>query len=426
MAVAILFGVFALLLLIGVPVAFALAASSLATVMYLGLPTLVVVQQTAAGASVTTLIAIPLFIFAGEMMMRGGISDRLIALASSLVGRLRGGLGQINVLSSLFFGGVSGSAIADVSAIGGTMIPQMIQRGFDRDFAVSVTVSAAIVALLVPPSHNLILYSASAGGGISIADLFAAGIVPALLLTVVLMITGGIMARRRNYGTEPFPGVRAVMRRLAAALPGLLLVAVIFGGIRAGVFTAVESAAIAVVYAVLVTALLYRKLSFRNFMDACAGAVRTTGLILFVIGAAASFGWLLAYLEVPAAAVQLLTGMADDKNLVLLFMILMLLLLGTFMDLAPLIIICTPIFLPVAKAIGINPVHFGVILILKGGLGLITPPIGSVLFVGTAIGKISIGDTLRTIWPFYLAVLAVLLVVAFVPELSLWLPSALK
>jgi len=426
MAVAILFGVFAVLLLIGVPVAFALAASSLATVMYLGLPTLVVVQQTASGASVATLIAIPLFIFAGEMMMRGGISDRLIALASALVGRLRGGLGQINVLSSLFFGGVSGSAIADVSAIGGTMIPQMIRRGFDRDFAVSVTVSAAIVALLVPPSHNLILYSASAGGGISIADLFAAGIVPALLLTVVLMITGGIMARRRNYGMEPFPGFRAVLSRFVAALPGLLLVGVIFGGIRAGVFTAVESAAIAVVYAVLVTALLYRKLSLANFIAACSGAVRTTGLILFVIGAAASFGWLLAYLEVPAAAVQLLTGMAEDKNTVLLMMILMLLILGTFMDLAPLIIICTPIFLPVAKAIGVNPVHFGVILILKGGLGLITPPIGSVLFVGTAIGKISIGDTLRTIWPFYLAVLAVLLVVAFVPELSLWLPSVLK
>src|SRR5499433_286123 len=198
MSVAILFGVFAGLLLMGVPVAFALAAASIATVLYLGLPTLVVVQQTAAGASVTTLIAIPLFIFAGEMMMRGGISDRLIALASSLVGRLRGGLGQINVLSSLFFGGVSGSAIADVSAIGGTMIPQMIQRGFDRDFAVSVTCSAAIVALLVPPSHNLILDSASAGGGISIADLFAAGIIPALLLTVVLMITGAAMARRRK------------------------------------------------------------------------------------------------------------------------------------------------------------------------------------------------------------------------------------
>jgi tripartite ATP-independent transporter DctM subunit len=316
--------------------------------------------------------------------------------------------------------------VADVSAIGGTMIPQMIQRGFDREFAVSVTVSSAIVALLVPPSHNLILYSASAGGGISISDLFAAGIVPALLLTVVLMITAGVMARRRGYGMEAFPGFRAVARRFIGALPGLLLVGVIFGGIRAGVFTAVESASIAVVYAVAITGIVYRNLPFENFVAACAGAVRTTGLILFVIGAAASFGWLLAYLEVPAAAVKVLTGIASDKNVVLLLMIVMLLVLGTFMDLAPLIIICTPIFLPVAKAIGINPVHFGVILILKGGLGLITPPIGSVLFVGTAIGRISIGQVLKTIWPFYLAVLVVLLIVAFVPELSLWLPAAMK
>jgi tripartite ATP-independent transporter DctM subunit len=425
-AAAILFGVFGLMLVLGVPVAFALAAASLASILYLDLPALVLVQQTAAGASVTTLIAIPLFIFAGELMMRGGISERLIAFASALVGHLRGGLGQINVLSSLFFGGVSGSAIADVSAIGGTMIPQMVQRGFDRSYAVSLTVSAAIVALLVPPSHNLILYSASAGGGISIADLFAAGIVPALLLTAVLMITAGVMARRRNYAVEAFPGAAAVLRRFAAALPGLLLVAVIFIGIRAGVFTAIESAAIAVVYAVLVTTLLYRKLTVQAFLEACAGASRTTGLILFVIGAAASFGWLLAYLQIPAAAVDLLTGFADEKNLVLLLMILILLALGTFMDLAPLIIICTPIFLPVAKAIGVDPVHFGVILILKGGLGLITPPIGSVLFVGTAIGRISIGETLKTIWPFYLAVLVVLMVVAFVPALSLWLPAAMK
>jgi tripartite ATP-independent transporter DctM subunit len=426
LATLILFGVFAVLLIIGVPVAFSLAASSLATVVYLGLPTIVVVQQLSAGASLTTLIAIPLFIFAGEMMMRGGISERLIALASSLVGHLRGGLGQINVLSSLFFGGVSGSAIADVSAIGGAMIPQMINRGFDRDFAVSVTVSSAVVALLVPPSHNLILYSASAGGGISIADLFAAGIVPALLLTVVLMVTGAVMARRRGYAIEPFPGFRAVLRRLVAALPGLLLVGVIFGGIRAGVFTAIESASIAVVYAVAVTAVVYRKLTLQNFVEACSGAVRTTGLIVFVIGAAASFGWLLAYLQVPTAAVNLLTSLTHDKYLLLLLMILILLVLGTFMDLAPLIIICTPIFLPVAKAIGIDPVHFGVILILKGGLGLITPPIGSVLFVGTAIGKISIGDTLRTIWPFYLAVVVVLLTVAYVPALSLWVPSLLR
>ena len=426
MAIAILFGVLILLLFIGVPVGFALLAASLATVLWLDIPAIVVVQQTAAGANTTSLIAIPLFIFAGELMMRGGISERLISFASSLVGHLRGGLGQVNVLASLFFGGVSGSAIADVSAIGGTMIPQMVKRGFDRDFAVNVSITAALVALLVPPSHNLILYSASAGGSISIADLFAAGIVPALLLTVTLMVTGWWIARKRGYAVEAFPGWHAVLVRLVASLPGLLLVALIFIGIRAGVFTAVESAAIAVLYAILVTGVIYRGLTREVFLETCAGAVRTTGLILFVIGSAASFGWLLAYLQVPAAAVDVLTAVADNKYSALLVMIVVLLVIGTFMDLAPMLIICTPIFLPVAKAFGIDPVHFGIILILKGGIGLISPPVGSVLFVGTAIGNISVTDTLKSIWPFYIASFVVLLIVAYVPQLSLWLPHMLK
>src|SRR5690606_23016498 len=240
MAIALLFLVFAVLLVIGVPVAFALAAAALATLLYLDLPSVVLVQQVSAGTGSASLLAIPLFIFAGEIMMRGGISERLIALAASLVGRMRGGLGQVSILSSLFFGGVSGSAIADVSAVGGTMIPQMVKRGYDRDFAVNVSITAALVALLVPPSHNLILFSAAAGGGLSIADLFAAGIVPALMMTATLMTTGYLVARRRGYGVELFPGWRAVLLRLVAALPGLGLVTLIFVGIRAGIFTAVE------------------------------------------------------------------------------------------------------------------------------------------------------------------------------------------
>ncbi|TWI05791.1 tripartite ATP-independent transporter DctM subunit [Luteimonas cucumeris] len=426
MAITILFCVFIGLLIVGIPVAFALFTASLATLLYLGLPAIVVAQQTATGAASASLLAIPLFIFAGEIMLRGGISERLIGFASSLVGHVRGGLGQVSVLSSLFFGGVSGSAIADVSAVGGAMIPQMVKRGFDRDFAVNVTMTAALVALLVPPSHNLILYSASVGGSISIAALFAAGIVPALLMTLALMLTTWIMARRRGYAVELFPGFGVVLRRMVSALPGLLLVALIFIGIRAGVFTAVESAAIAVVYALLVTALVYRSLSWREFVDTFGHAARTTGMILLVIAAAAAFGWLLAYLQVPAAAVEGLRAIADDKFMVLLLIVLLLLFLGTFMDLAPMILICTPIFLPVAKAFGIDPVHFGVVLVMAGGIGLVTPPVGSVLFVGTAIGKISIAECLRTIWPFWLAALAVLLLVTFIPPLSLWLPAVLK
>ena len=426
MAITLLFSIFAILLLIGVPVAYALAAASLATLLYLDLPSIVLVQQISSGTGSASLIAIPLFIFAGEIMLRGGISERLISLAASLVGRLRGGLGQVSILSSLFFGGVSGSAIADVSAVGGTMIPQMVKRGYDRDFAVNVSITAALVALLVPPSHNLILFSAAAGGGLSIADLFAAGIVPALLMTIVLMFTGWAVACKRGYGTEPFPGLQAVLLRLVSALPGLGLVGLIFFGIRAGIFTAVESAAIAVVYALLVTSVLYRQLSLKEFFATVTHAARTTGIILFVIATAAVFGWLLAYLQVPAAAVEALQSIAHSKYTVLLLIILVLLVLGTFMDLAPMILICTPIFLPVARAYGIDPIHFGLVLVLTGGIGLVTPPVGSVLFIGTAIGKITIAQSMRTIWPFWLAGLAVLLVVALFPDLSLWLPRALK
>jgi tripartite ATP-independent transporter DctM subunit len=426
MSIAILMGLFLLLMLAGVPVAFALLAACFATALSLGLPPIVVAQQVAAGASGPTLVAIPLFIFAGELMLRGGISDRLIGLAASLVGRFRGGLAQISVLSSLFFGGVSGSALADVSAVGGTMIPQMVKRGFAVDFAVNVSISAALVALLVPPSHNLILYSASVGGSVSILDLFAAGVVPALLMTAALMTVNRIIAVRRGLPTESFPGWREVGRRFISALPGLLLVAIIFFGIRSGIFTAVESAAVAVAYALLVTLVLYRSMSANRLREVLVSAARTSGLILFVIGAASAFGWLLAYLEVPQVTVELLQSLAQSRWEMLLILTAILLILGTFMDLGPMILICTPIFLPVARAFGVDPVHFGVILVLTGGIGLITPPVGSVLFVGTAIGGISVGQAVRTIWPFYIAAFIVLMLVVFVPQLSLWLPAALR
>lgn len=426
MEIALLFGVFALLLVLGVPVAFSIAAATLATIVYLGLPPIVVVQQMGAGFSKVSLLAIPLFIFAGELMLRGGISERLISLASALVGHLRGGLGQVSVVASTLFGGVSGSALADVSAIGSTMIPQMEKRGFSKDYAVDVTISAALVALLLPPSHNLILYSAIAGGGVSIADLFAAGIVPALLLALGVMGAAYFLARARKYPTEAFPGFGAVGVRLIAAIPGLLLVLVIFGGIRAGIFTAVESAAVAVLYALLVTLIVYRGMGWRAFFEAVAHAARSSGAVLFVIGAAGAFGWLMAYLQIPSMAVEALQALTDDKTLVLLMILALLLALGTFIDLAPMIIICTPIFLPVARAFDVAPLHFGVILVLAAGIGLITPPVGSVLFVGSAIGRISVGEAMKSIWPFYAAAIAVLLLVTFIPALSLTLPALWK
>lgn len=422
----ILFGLLAMLLAFGVPVAFSLLAATLATVIYLALPPIVVFQQMGSDITSVALLAIPLFIFTGELMMKGGLSDRMIALASSMVGHVRGGLGQVTVVGSTLFGGVSGSAIADVSAIGGTMIPQMQKRGYDADYAVNVTISAALVALLVPPSHNMILYSAAAGGGVSISDLFAAGIIPALLLAVTLMVTAYVVARRRGYAAEPFPGFRMVATRLVAAIPGLLLVGIIFGGIRAGIFTATESASIAVVYAVVVTGLVYRHMSFAAFREACIGATRTSGAVLFIIGCAGAFGWLMAFLQVPSMMVEGLQGLTDNPVMILLLITVILLVLGTFMDMAPLIIICTPIFLPVAKAFGVDPVQFGVILLLNCGIGLITPPVGSVLFVGSAIAGVPMTASLKSIWPFYIACFAVLMLVTFVPALSLWLPTLLK
>ena len=422
----ILFGTFTFLLLIGTPVAFCLGVSSFATVLYMGLPPVVVFQRLNSGVSVFALMAIPFFIYAGELMVRGDIARRLVALAGGLVGHLRGGLGQVNITASVLFGGISGSAAADASAIGGLMIPQMEKKGYDTDYAVNVTVVSSIIALMLPPSHNLIIYSISAGGRLSIADLFTAGIVPGLLLAIALMVAAWLVARKRGYPTEPFPGVRMLGVLLASAVPGLILVAIIFGGVRSGIFTASESSCIAVVYAFLVTVFAYRSLNWTEFCEATFAAVRTTAMVLLVIGMAASFGWLLAFLKVPAEMVTFLKGVSDNPIVILLLINISLLVLGTFMDMSPLIVITTPIFLPVATAFGVDPVQFGIILILNLGIGLCTPPVGAVLFVGCAVGKIGIGQAMRTIWPFYFAAFGVLLLVTYVPALSLWLPSLFR
>lgn len=419
----VLFGTFIFLLLIGTPVAFCLGASSFATVVYLGLPPVVVFQRLNSGVSVFALMAIPFFIYAGDLMVRGDIARRLVALAGAFVGHYRGGLGQVNVLSSVLFGGVSGSAAADASAVGGLMVPQMKERGYDVDYAVNVTVVSSIIALLLPPSHNMIIYSIAAGGRISIADLFTAGIIPGFLLAAGLMFASWAVATRKGYPTQPRQTWRMVGLLFIAAAPGLILVAIIFGGVRSGIFTASESSNIAVVYALFVTFFVYRTLTWSDFIQATFAAVRTTAMVLMVIGCAAAFGWLLAYLKVPAAMIELMQSVSDNPIVILLLLNVILLLLGTFMDMSPLIIITTPIFLPVATAFGVDPVHFGVILILNLGIGLCTPPVGSVLFVGCAVGRISIWQAMRTIWPFYGAAVAVLLLVTYIPSLSLMLPE---
>ena len=419
----VLFGTFVFLLLIGTPVAFCLGVSSFATVAYLGLPPVVVFQRLNSGVSVFALMAIPFFIYAGDLMVRGDIARRLVALAGAFVGHLRGGLGQVNILASVMFGGVSGSAAADASAVGGLMVPQMKERGYGVDYAVNITVVSSIIALMLPPSHNMIIYSISAGGRISIADLFTAGIIPGFLLAMSLMAAAWFVAKKRGYPTEKFPGLAMMGTLFVSAAPGLILVAIIFGGVRSGIFTASESSNIAVVYALLITFFVYRSLSWHDFVEATFAAVRTTAMVLLVIGCAASFGWLLAYLKVPAAMVEMLQGVSDNPIVILLLLNVVLLILGTFMDMSPLIVITTPIFLPVATAFGVDPVHFGVILILNLGIGLCTPPVGAVLFVGCAVGRIPIFDAVKSIWPFYGAAFGTLMLVTYIPALSLWLPS---
>ena len=425
MEILVLMGVLFALLVIGVPVAFALFGAALSTFLVIDIPLVVAVQRMAAGISVFTLMAIPFFIFAGDLMYRSGIANRLVWVADAALGRVRGGLGLVDVGASMMFGAVSGSAIASASAIGSTMVPQMEDKGYPKDYAVNVTVTAAVVGLLIPPSHNMIIYSAASGIGVSIGDLFLAGVVPGLMTGGMLMAAAWLVARRRNLPRGEFPGWRAFFLAVIYAVPGLMTGVIIMGGILSGFFTPTESSAIAVVYTALIGTFVYRSLGWRGFIEAAQKSVRTASMVLFVIAAATAFGFALALLEVPAALAALIAMMTDNPILTLIIINVMLLVLGTFMDMAPLIVITTPIFLPVAMATGVDPVHFGIILMLNLGIGLVTPPVGSVLFVGAAVGKIGVPDMIKTIWPFYVTLILALILVTFIPALSLALPSLL-
>lgn len=415
-----------LLLVLGVPVAIALLAASLLTFMLLDIDLVVGVQRLASGINVFSLMAIPFFVFAGDLMYRAGIAERLVRVADAALGRTRGGLGQVNVGASMMFGAVSGSAVASVSALGSALMPMMVAKGYHRDYAVNVTCTAAILGLIIPPSHNMIIYAASAGVGVSIADLFLAGVVPGLLAGAMLAVTAWLVARKRNYPRGEFPGWYAFLRALLVAIPGLVSALIIIVGIVGGVFTPTESAAVAVAYTVLIAVFGYRSLGLSGFALAVRGAVRTTAMVMLIIGSAAVFGWALAVLEGPAQLAELVGQATDSPVLVLLIVLAILLVLGTFMDMAPLIIITTPIFLPLMMSFGMDPVHFGVVLMLALGIGLVTPPVGSVLFVGSAIGKIRIEEAVRSIWPFYLALIAALLLIAYLPAISLTLPGLLS
>ncbi|MDJ0656710.1 MAG: TRAP transporter large permease [Xanthomonadales bacterium] len=426
MELIVLISVLLVLLVIGVPVAFALGVASMVTFYLLDIPLIVGFQRMAASMNIFALMAIPFFVFAGDLMHRAGIAERLIRVADAALGRTRGGLGQVDVGASMMFGAVSGSAIASVSAIGSTLGPMMREKGYDADYVVNVSTTSAITGLLIPPSHNMIIYAAAAGVSISLADLFLAGIIPGVLTGLLLMVAAYVVAVKRNYPQGAFPGWRAFVVAFASAIPGLMAAAIIVVGVLSGVFTPTESAGIAVVYTILVALFVYRSLTWERFIAATTASVRTTAMVMIVIGAAGAFGWLLALLQAPVHLADLLRGITENPILLLLLINLVLLVLGTFMDMAPLIIITTPIFLPMATELGMDPVQFGTMLLLNLGIGLVTPPVGSVLFVGCAIGKIPIEKTVRTMWPFYGALVVALMAVIYIPELSLWLPSLLK
>jgi tripartite ATP-independent transporter DctM subunit len=425
MGLALLLGVFALCVVIGTPVAFALGIAALSAFWYEGLPLLIVFQRMVAGVNVFALMAIPFFIFAGDLMFHGGIAMRLVRFAQAAVGAVRGGLGVVNVFSSMLFGGISGSAIADISALGSILVPVMKDKGYDADYAVNVTVTSSIAGIIIPPSHNMIIFALATGGAVSISKLFLAGVVPGILMCVCLAITAYVVAVRRGYKAEKFPGWTVLAISFASAIPGLLTAVIIVGGVLSGVFTVTESGAFGAMYALVVTLLVYRSLTWVSFKTAVVSSVRTTSMVMILIGCAAAFAYMLTFYRVPSKTVDLLTGITDNPILILLMINVVLLLLGMIMDMAALLLICTPIFLPVATALGMDPLQFGIMMLVNLGLGLCTPPVGTCLFVGCAVGKLPIEKAVRTIWPFYLAIFAALMLITFIPAISLTLPTLL-
>ncbi len=421
----ILMGGFAVLCLLGMPVAYALGLAAILTALWVNLPLEAVMLKTSDGMDDFALLAIPFFILAGGIMAEGGMAERLVNLAKVFVGFLRGGLALVNILASTFFGCISGSSVADTASIGSVMIPQMIKNGYPRLFAVNVTIAGSLQPLLIPPSHNAVIYSLAAGGTISVAHLFIAGIIPGVLLGLSLMFLCFYIARRDNFPKGEVIPLRRALKIAVEAFWGLLTVFIIIGGILSGVFTPTKSAAVACIYSFLVTMFIYRDYKWSELPLLVGRVVRTVGMVMIMIGFSVAFGYMMAIMQVPAKVTQFFLTVANDKYTFLLLVNILLLVLGTFMDLAPMLLICTPIFLPVIKTFGIDPVHFGMIMILNLGIGLLTPPVGPTLVVGCAIGKVSMEAVSKSILVFYIPMVIVLILVTYIPALSLWLPHLL-
>jgi len=419
----VLLGSLFVFIVLRVPVAYALGLAALAGALYLDITPEAVMLNISSGISKFNLLAIPFFVLAGAIMAEGGMARRLVAFATVLVGFIRGGLSLVNVLASTFFGAISGSSVADTASIGSVMIPRMVKAGYPRVFATNVTICGSVQAILIPPSHNAVIYSLAAGGTISIAHLFVAGVFPGLLLGASLITLCLVMAHRHGYPKgEPIP-FRQALKMALEALWGLGTMVIILGGILGGVFTATESAAVACVYAFLVTMLVYRDYKWRDLPHLVHRTVKTVAMVMILIAFASSFGYIMALMQLPAKVTAFFLTVSENKYVILLLINIMLLILGCLMDMAPLILICTPILLPVVTKFAVDPIHFGMIMMVNLGIGLVTPPVGSTLFVGCAVGKVTIEQVVKEIWPFYLAMLVVLFLVTYFPAISVWLPS---
>ena len=418
----ILLGSFLIMIFLRFPIAYSVGISTVLCLLSMGQNLTVLPLQMVKGVWSFSLMAVPFFITMGVLMGTGGISDKLIALANSLVGWMRGGLAMVNIVASYFFGGISGSASADTASLGSILIPMMVDEGYDADFSTAVTITSSCEGLLVPPSHNMVIFATSAGG-VSVGALFMAGYIPGALLAIALMVGSYIISVKRNYPKGAPFSLKNFIKQIGQSIWALLAVLIVVVGVVGGVFTATESAAIAVIYSLIVSVYIYRGLNWKGVWKSLDSCVETLAIVLILIAFSSAFGNCLTLLHVPAKAANLITSVSSNPIVIALLLNLILLVLGMIMDMAPIILIATPILLPVAMSIGINPIQFGIMVVLNCGIGLLTPPVGAVLFIGSAVAKRPMEKVVRATMPFYLCMLVALLLITFIPQISLWLPQ---
>ncbi len=421
-AIAILLISFLVMILLRFPIAYAVAISSVFCLMSQGLPLSTLCQFMVKGISSFSLMAVPFFITMGVLMGSGGISDKLIALADACVGWMTGGMAMVNIVASYFFGGISGSASADTASLGTILIPMMVDQGYDDDFSTAVTITSSCEGLLVPPSHNMVIYATSAGG-ISVGALFLAGYLPGALLALSLMVGSYIISKKRNYPKGAKFSIKNFIKQLSVSIWALAAIIIVVVGVVGGVFTATESAAIAVIYSLIVSVFIYRGLDWKGVWNVLEDCINTLSIVMILISTSAVFGNCLTRLHVPVMAAEAITGLSSNPYVIALLLNLILLFLGCIMDMAPIILIATPILLPIATSIGIHPIQFGIMVILNCGIGLLTPPVGAVLFIGSAVGKVQMERVVKATLPFYLCMIITLLLITFIPEISLLLPT---